>query len=184
MTTHDHDSRCCDTPHPALLADEGAFDPAAAQISRRTALRVLAVGTIAVGGLPVLLAGCGPTTPVAPTWVTLDIDPAALPIDEPREIPFELVVADGPYRGSAWVVRRSEAEIIAYSPLCPHRPCAYTWASDSERFLCICHDGVFDIDGTVISGPPPRPLDRFTTRIAGGTIEVEVLAPAGAKPAG
>lgn len=27
------------------------------------------------------------------------------------------------------------------------------------------HDGIFDKQGNVVSGPPPRPLDRYETRV-------------------
>ena len=38
----------------------------------------------------------------------------------------------------------------------------------SERFICPCHGGVYDLQGVRVGGPPPRPLDRFYTRLHGG----------------
>jgi Rieske Fe-S protein len=167
---------------PDRNLDQGhvrCFDPASTPISRRTTLRAMAVGAVAIGGgLPVLLAACGgPGQSFAPTWVTLDIDPASLPINDPQEIAFEVRTSAGTFRGSTWVVRRSDAEVTAFSPVCTHRPCAYAWSSDDRRFTCTCHDGTFDSDGQVLGGPPPRPLDRFPSRIAGGRLDVEVLVP-------
>jgi Rieske Fe-S protein len=137
----------------------------------------MAVSTLTLGGLPALVAGCGPGAAVAPTWVRLDIDPASLPLDEPREITFEVTTSAGTHRGSTWVVRRGESEVTAFSPLCTHRPCAYAWSSERGQFLCTCHDGVFDLEGAVLAGPPPRPLDRFPARVTSGRLEVEVPAP-------
>jgi Rieske Fe-S protein len=37
--------------------------------------------------------------------------------------------------------------------------------SGQEEFFCPCHNGVFDKDGNVVSGPPPRPLDRFEVKV-------------------
>jgi Rieske Fe-S protein len=39
------------------------------------------------------------------------------------------------------------------------------WIADQEVFLSPCHNGVFDREGKVISGPPPRPLDRYEVKI-------------------
>ena len=79
-------------------------------------------------------------------------------------------------RKSAWVVTQDGQEFVVYDPHCTHLGCPYTWVdaggSDEGRFECPCHNGVFAIDGTVISGPPPRPLDRVVSRIEGDTIEV------------
>jgi menaquinol-cytochrome c reductase iron-sulfur subunit len=46
------------------------------------------------------------------------------------------------------------------------------WVAAAERFICPCHGGVYDIRGVRTGGPPPRPLDRFYTRVAGGRLEV------------
>jgi hypothetical protein len=40
------------------------------------------------------------------------------------------------------------------------------------NFICPCHGGVYDFSGKVIGGPPPRPLDRFQTRVQGGQVEI------------
>ena len=47
-------------------------------------------------------------------------------------------------------------------------------ADDASQFTCRCHDAAFALDGTVIKGPPPRPLDRWALRTTGDTVEVEV----------
>jgi Rieske Fe-S protein len=35
----------------------------------------------------------------------------------------------------------------------------------ATRFRCPCHGGVFDAEGNVVEGPPPRPLDRVEVRV-------------------
>jgi hypothetical protein len=42
----------------------------------------------------------------------------------------------------------------------------------SERFICPCHGGVYDLLGRRVGGPPVRPLDRFYTRVSGENVEV------------
>jgi menaquinol-cytochrome c reductase iron-sulfur subunit len=42
----------------------------------------------------------------------------------------------------------------------------------AHSFVCPCHEGVYDFRGIRVGGPPPRPLDRFYTRLRGGGVEV------------
>jgi Rieske Fe-S protein len=68
---------------------------------------------------------------------------------------------------------RSSRTVVAFVPNCTHQLCLYDWDTASARFSCRCHDAFFGIDGTVISGPPPRPLWRYETRPGGpDTIEI------------
>jgi Rieske Fe-S protein len=54
---------------------------------------------------------------------------------------------------------------IAISSRCAHLGCPVRWVSAAERFICPCHGGVYDLLGRRVGGPPPRPLDRFNTRV-------------------
>ncbi len=53
----------------------------------------------------------------------------------------------------------------AISTTCTHLGCKAYWEPDNNRFFCPCHDGVFDVNGNVTSGPPPRPLDRYDVEV-------------------
>lgn len=53
---------------------------------------------------------------------------------------------------------------------CTHLGCPYHWEASVQRFVCPCHNGVFDINGNVVSGPPPRPLDYYDAKVEGGTL--------------
>jgi len=61
---------------------------------------------------------------------------------------------------------------IAISNRCAHAGCPVRWVEASERFICPCHGGVYDILGKRVGGPPPRPLDRFYTRVRNGQVEI------------
>jgi Rieske Fe-S protein len=61
---------------------------------------------------------------------------------------------------------------IALSTRCMHLGCPVRFVAASERFICPCHGGVYDITGQVSGGPPVRPLDRFYTRERNGQVEV------------
>ncbi len=54
---------------------------------------------------------------------------------------------------------------IAISSRCAHVGCPVRWVDASERFICPCHGGVYDLLGRRVGGPPVRPLDRFYTRV-------------------
>ena len=144
----------------------------AARISRR---RALAIISSSVAGL-VLLDACGAgSTPAPRGWVPADVDPAMLVAEQPVPVRFAGTVGGAAVAGSAWLVRRASGELVAFDPRCTHAQCAYDW-TDQASFACLCHKGFFHVDGTVISGPPPRPLDRFVVRKTSGSIELEVPA--------
>jgi menaquinol-cytochrome c reductase iron-sulfur subunit len=76
---------------------------------------------------------------------------------------------------TAWVVKLSDQQIVAFGPQCTHLGCAYHWEERSSEFLCPCHSSAFSADGKVISGPAPRPLDRFDTKIDNGKLLLGAL---------
>jgi Rieske Fe-S protein len=61
---------------------------------------------------------------------------------------------------------------VAISSRCVHVGCPVNFVPASERFICPCHGGVYDVRGMRTGGPPPRPLDRFYTRVRGGILEI------------
>lgn len=71
---------------------------------------------------------------------------------------------------AAWVYRKSEREFVVYDLHCTHVGCPVNWSPQAKRFFSPCHGGVFDRDGRVLAGPPPRPLDRYETKIEGGVL--------------
>ena len=73
---------------------------------------------------------------------------------------------------SAWAVKYSEAKVVVYSPICPHLGCKYNWNPQTEHFECPCHDSVFALDGKVLAGPAPRPLDTLPIKIQNGDLAV------------
>ena len=75
-----------------------------------------------------------------------------------------------------YVVRGSESEVRVFSDICTHLGCRVTWHSDQEHYISPCHNGHFDVLGRVVSGPPPRPLDEFVTKIENGNLFVQLPA--------
>lgn len=57
------------------------------------------------------------------------------------------------------------ADPIALLSTCSHLGCSVSWEEESRRFRCPCHGGLYDAEGAVIGGPPPRPLTRLEVKI-------------------
>jgi len=59
----------------------------------------------------------------------------------------------------AIAIRLGNGVLVAYSSICTHLSCAVLWKAEHEELLCPCHDGRFQASsGSVLAGPPPRPL--------------------------
>ena len=77
------------------------------------------------------------------------------------------------YAGSsAVVVKTKTGELIALSAVCTHLGCIVQWEMAQQDFLCPCHAGRYTPEGTVISGPPPKPLAKLPFTVAEGKITV------------
>ena len=63
-------------------------------------------------------------------------------------------------------------QVIAITSRCAHVGCPVNYVPAAQAFVCPCHGGVYDFRGLRIGGPPPRPLDRFFTRIRGGIVQL------------
>ncbi len=150
---------------------EPAFDPRETPLPRRRVLLLMGAGALAGGGgLGVLLEACS----APPVTVTVDFDPSTLVVGAPTRVEFTLASGGSSVDASAWLVRKASGEVTAFDPRCTHALCAYRWEAADHRFGCYCHEGSFALDGTVLAGPPPRPLDRFPLREVGHVIELDV----------
>ena len=70
------------------------------------------------------------------------------------------------------VVRSSEEEWRAFAGTCTHLACTVQYKPDSHQVWCACHNGLYDLNGRVVSGPPPRPLEEYAVRIRGDEVVV------------
>jgi menaquinol-cytochrome c reductase iron-sulfur subunit len=87
-------------------------------------------------------------------------------ITDPSSLPWAGVTS----KSAAWLRRVSKDQFIAFSVHCTHMGCPVRWEAGSELFMCPCHGGVFYSDGTVASGPPPKPLVRLQVRATNGQV--------------
>jgi succinate dehydrogenase / fumarate reductase iron-sulfur subunit len=169
---------------PASAAAEvacAADDPA---MSRRRFLARLTAGlgaasTLLVGGvLASTFAGPGlRRTP--PQWIRAGgVD--AFPAGEVSTVRLTYAETNGFYVQERirpiMVWRQPQThEFVVYSSACTHLGCTVRWDANQKLFLCACHGGAFNLDGSVKSGPPPRPLDRLALRIDSGNLLVKIV---------
>lgn len=79
------------------------------------------------------------------------------------------------------IVNTGVGGIKAYSAICTHLGCICYWHEQRQVIQSPCHDGRFNpLNGSVISGPPPRPLPAYELEIVKGEVYVgEAQGPIG-----
>lgn len=70
------------------------------------------------------------------------------------------------------LIRLQSGQFRAFSAVCTHLQCTVQYRKDLGHIWCACHNGHYDLNGHVISGPPPRPLPEYKVNIKEGNIYV------------
>ncbi|MHC4957274.1 MAG: QcrA and Rieske domain-containing protein [Planctomycetota bacterium] len=137
-------------------------------ISRRGLLDVALAGTG-------VMAGCAVLGPLA-LFLTAPADTRPGGIDvlvgrtESMAVGAHSRVVDGE---EYVVVRLDEKRFHALSATCTHSDvCLVEWDADRRQLVCPCHRGVFDVQGNVVSGPPPRPLTQREVFVKDGGVYI------------
>jgi cytochrome b6-f complex iron-sulfur subunit len=72
------------------------------------------------------------------------------------------------------VIRLDATRIVAVSAVCTHVRCILGFDRERRALICPCHDGRFDVNGNVVSGPPPRALPTYTVSVRAGEVFVHL----------
>ena len=153
--------------------------------SRREGLWKMLVGAIAaavtgVVGVPVVGAFVAPmrrrSSGKAPQ---AKASLASLSVETPRKIEVIEARTDAWDRsdpkpiGAAWLVRRADGRVDAFSTVCPHLGCPVGYDAQAGVFVCPCHDSGFSrSDGARLKGPSPRGLDPLPVTVQGDVVDV------------
>lgn len=74
------------------------------------------------------------------------------------------------------LIRTPSGELRAFSAICTHLACIVQYRPDLGHIWCACHNGHFDLNGKNITGPPPRPLERYIVKVQQERIVVSLDA--------
>ncbi|MBX3236022.1 MAG: ubiquinol-cytochrome c reductase iron-sulfur subunit [Nitrospiraceae bacterium] len=148
--------------------------------SRRTFfgwVTAAAAGLVGIGlGVPLIGALISPAfRRRARDWV--DVGAASdVPVGRPVQLDHVTMLRDGWLQSKShkavWAVKGAAEDITVFSPICTHLGCGYRWDDGERKFLCPCHGSAYDIEGRVLAGPAPRPLDRLPAKIENGRLLV------------
>jgi len=70
------------------------------------------------------------------------------------------------------LIEEAPGKYTAMVAVCTHLGCTVQYRPDHHDVWCPCHNGVYDIHGRNISGPPPRPLQALDVQVRGDQIFV------------
>jgi Rieske Fe-S protein len=105
-----------------------------------------------------------------PKWVEVELEEGKGYSGSFERVVLEYETKDGWLKRQAktlaYIQRKGSDKVLAISAGCTHLGCIVTWDEGQQIFKCPCHDGRFDAEGNVLSGPPPAP--RTDTVAFGG----------------
>jgi Rieske Fe-S protein len=140
-------------------------------ISRRDFIKLVTFGTggviVAGIGIPAVDYLIAPAlrSSKADTWLPLG-KTASFEIGKPVLATFVRSKVNGWEKTvttyGVFVLRKSDTEFFVLSNKCTHLGCNVNWNADKQEYVCPCHDAQFDINGKVLGGPPPRPLNAYS----------------------
>jgi Rieske Fe-S protein len=142
------------TPPPLWREEFSVFKNDERYVSRRQLTKFLTLTSLAMfaGNIWILMRSWFQAEPAAAPMIT---------VARVGEIPVGGVkLFQYPREGEQCIlVRIDEVTYAAYSQKCTHLSCAVYYSQQSHDLVCPCHDGHFSVrDGSVLQGPPPRPL--------------------------
>ncbi len=154
------------------------------RLSRREFVNLVvgALGGImgAVVGIPIIGYLVSPALRAQKSDAWIPLGPLEnYPIDVPTAFNFTRTKVHGWERTvssyGVYVLRTAEDQAKVFSNVCTHLSCRVKWREDLGQYACPCHDGSFAKNGDVISGPPPRPLDQYETKVEDGKLFIHFV---------
>jgi Rieske Fe-S protein len=70
------------------------------------------------------------------------------------------------------LVKTPAGELRAFAATCTHLNCTVQYREEKQDIWCACHNGIYDLNGKNVSGPPPRPLEGYKVNLKGEQIVV------------
>jgi Rieske Fe-S protein len=151
-------------------------DERTGRVSRRTVLGRGAAVTVSLGAAGLLAAcaneaaagaggtgtGTGTGSGGGAAAATDPIATADIPVGSGKIFPARKVVVAQPTAG----------EFKAFSAVCTHGGCTVN-KIEGNTIVCPCHGGTYSLaDGSVLGGPPPRPLPAVAVTVEGDVLNI------------
>lgn len=64
------------------------------------------------------------------------------------------------------------SELKVFVATCTHFDCTVGYRDEEQDIYCACHEGIYDLDGKVVAGPPPKPLAQFFKKFKGDKLVI------------
>ena len=93
-------------------------------------------------------------------------------ISNVKKIPMGSSIVFEDLQGKSIILANTPDGFKAISTTCTHLGCQVHWESSKNIFICPCHNAFFDTDGNTISGPAPKPLERYDVVLSNDNIFV------------
>jgi Rieske Fe-S protein len=71
------------------------------------------------------------------------------------------------------LLKNAAGELSALTATCTHLDCTVQYRADRSDIWCACHNGVYDLTGRNVSGPPPRGLTPLDVYVRGEKVVVK-----------
>lgn len=77
-----------------------------------------------------------------------------------------------PYKEDYALIVKTKYGLRALEAICTHQSCLLKWDEEKQQIVCPCHGAIFDTQGNVLEGPPPRPLRTYPIGVVGERIYI------------
>ena len=146
----------------------GLAPPAAGAAGRRKFLELLLGSSVAASAVSILYPILQFVLP--PRTAELDADTVVAARVDELGVNAAKIFRFGSRPGL--LVRLSDGTYRAFSAICTHLNCTVQYRNRESDIWCACHNGVYDLQGRNVSGPPPRPLEVYDVHVRGEEIVV------------
>lgn len=158
--------------------------PKSPVMSRREFVSIVAAaaGTImgAIVGIPAIGYLIAPALQKVAAEAWIPVGPLAnFQVGVPTLFNFNRTTIDGWVQTvnsyGVFIIKNQDGSILALSNKCTHLSCRVNWKPEESAYICPCHDAYFDINGGIIKGPQPRPLDKYVTKIENDNLSIHFV---------
>jgi Rieske Fe-S protein len=74
------------------------------------------------------------------------------------------------------LIKTTDNNFMALAATCTHLDCIVQYKNDTQQILCACHNGIYDLNGRNVSGPPPKALEIYAVKVVNDEIIITTQA--------